>query len=190
MNICATQPFYSGYCEWIRFSLSLFHSLWFFLTPVLSAGFSLEFKSSQIARTLLSILADFKNAFSYSLRDYSKGINNDWLSQSLSRAFSALWQDIGIYLSIYFLLLSLWSAETTKSSDRAWLISENVTHLIFLDRFWFVHILFVSMVKFESLALFPVDHLSHPVMPSLVFLFWQFAKFLHNVINRFIFVTK
>ena len=34
----------------------------------------------------------------------------------------------------------------------------------FLDRFWFVPIQFVSMVKFRSLVPFPVDHLSHPVM--------------------------
>ena len=35
------------------------------------------------------------------------------------------------------------------------------------DRFWFVHIPFSSTVKFESLAQFPVDYFSHPVMPNL-----------------------
>ena len=33
---------------------------------------------------------------------------------------------------------------------------------------WFVHISFVSMVKFESLAPFPKDPLSYPVMPGLI----------------------
>ena len=48
-------------------------------------------------------------------------------------------------------------------------VPENFLSLIFLDRFWFVHTPFVSMVKFELLAQFPVGHLSHPVVPSLVF---------------------
>ena len=43
-------------------------------------------------------------------------------------------------------------------------------HLIFKDKFKFVHITFVSMAKFHSLAQFQVDHLSYPVMLTLVFL--------------------
>ena len=53
----------------------------------------------------------------------------------------------------------------------------------FLDRFLFVHIPFVSMVKFESFAQFPLDHLSHPVIPSLVLC--RFAAFAYYVINCF-----
>ena len=44
-------------------------------------------------------------------------------------------------------------------------------HLILLDGFWFAHILFGDMVKIQFLAQFPVDHLSHPFMPSLVLLY-------------------
>ena len=33
--------------------------------------------------------------------------------------------------------------------------------LILSERFWFVRLPFGSMVKFQSLAQFPVDHLSH-----------------------------
>ena len=42
--------------------------------------------------------------------------------------------------------------------------------VIFLDGGWVVHIPFVRMVKFKFLAHFPVDHLAHPIMSSLIFL--------------------
>ena len=61
--------------------------------------------------------------------------------------------------------------------------------LIFSERFWFVHKPFVSSVKFQFLAQFPVDHLSHPTMPSLVSLLRQFVAFAYYVINCLIFVT-
>ena len=37
------------------------------------------------------------------------------------------------------------------------------------DRFWVLHSPFVHMVKLQLLAQFPVDHLAHPVVPSLIF---------------------
>ena len=40
--------------------------------------------------------------------------------------------------------------------------------LIFLEKFWVVHIPFVRRVKFKLLAYFPVDHLTHQVMSSLI----------------------
>ena len=40
--------------------------------------------------------------------------------------------------------------------------------LILMEGFWIVHIPFGSMVKFLSFAQFPVDHLPHKVMASLV----------------------
>ena len=45
------------------------------------------------------------------------------------------------------------------------------------------------MVKFKLLAYFPVDHLAHPVMSSLVLLLCQFAAFTYYVIDGFISVT-
>ena len=45
------------------------------------------------------------------------------------------------------------------------------------------------MVKFKFLAHFPVDHLAHPVMSSLVLLLCQFAAFAYYVIDGFISVT-
>ena len=60
--------------------------------------------------------------------------------------------------------------------------------IILSGGFCFVHISFGYMVKFESLVQFPVDHLSHPVMPSLVLHLCWFAGFAY-VINRFISVS-
>ena len=50
-------------------------------------------------------------------------------------------------------------------------VPENLIHFIYKDRFWFVHILFVNMVKFQCLTQFHVDPLSHPVLPVLDFFF-------------------
>ena len=97
------------------------------------------------------------------------------------------------YLSLFSHSFSfvLWSAETGKStilqifsffvdyykvwsSDRELVIRlyikvpQEFVHIIFLDRCWVVHIPFVGMVKFKFLAHFPVDHLAHPVVSSLV----------------------
>ena len=47
-------------------------------------------------------------------------------------------------------------------------ITEESVFVILLDRFWVVHIPFVRMVKFKFLAQFPVDHLAHPVVPSII----------------------
>ena len=45
-------------------------------------------------------------------------------------------------------------------------IQENFMHLIFLNGLWFVSKPFACMVKFQFLAQFPVDYLSHPVVFS------------------------
>ena len=43
-----------------------------------------------------------------------------------------------------------------------------------------------NLAKFLSLALFLVDHHSHPVMPRLVLVLWLLEAFAYYVINRFI----
>ena len=59
-------------------------------------------------------------------------------------------------------------------SGRDWVISlhlkipEEVVRLILLDRFLFVHIPFVRMIKLQFLTQFPMDHLAHPVVSSLL----------------------
>ena len=47
---------------------------------------------------------------------------------------------------------------------------ENCIRLTLLDRFWLVHIPFGWMIKFQSLAQFPVDHLSHLILCCLILL--------------------
>ena len=63
------------------------------------------------------------------------------------------------------------------------LISETFTFLcVFISKSqWIlcISLLFVSMVKFQSFALFPVDHLSHPVMSALLYFICQFAAFTY-----------
>ena len=49
--------------------------------------------------------------------------------------------------------------------------------------FWFVHVLFVCVIKFKSLALFLMDHLSHPIMSSFIFFLYNFSAFTNYVIN-------
>ena len=51
------------------------------------------------------------------------------------------------------------------------------------------HIPSVGMVKFKFLAHFPVDHLAHPLVSSLVLLLCQFAASAYYVIDGFISVT-
>ena len=50
--------------------------------------------------------------------------------------------------------------------------------------FWLRHIPFINMVKFLSLAQFPVDQISHPVVPCCVILLCYFNAFAYYVINR------
>ena len=48
-------------------------------------------------------------------------------------------------------------------------IPKELVRLILQDRCWVVHIRLVHMVKFQFLAQFPVNHLAHPVVSSLIF---------------------
>ena len=98
---------------------------------------------------------------------------------------------------LFFLIFILWSARTAKSTIRQVLffifyflliinfdnypqiprpglgdrkIPENFVCPILHDRFCFVHIPLSAMVKLQFLlAQFPINHLSHPVMFSLIF---------------------
>ena len=50
-----------------------------------------------------------------------------------------------------------------------------------------MHIPFVSMVKFQFLEQFPVDHLSHPVVSNLVLFSCYLAAFDCYAIDHFVF---
>ena len=151
-------------------------------------------KSPQIFRTLLSILADLNNAIVWSRFvvlftilqvPFSKPLGivpsrpvviGITVTLIFHRLFSPL--EGSKYLFIFSLSLSitLRSAKTAKFTLEKVLSFYNFKHLILQDRFWFVHILFSWMVKFQSLAKFSEDHFAHPVIFlasfSMVFV-WQ-----------------
>ena len=102
--------------------------------------------------------------------------------------FLVLWRDLSICLFLHFLWFSLFGPPRWQSplfgrfsfllnitqfgplTGIRWCvyIFENFMRLILPDGFCVVHIPLIRIVKFHSLAQFPVDHLSHPVVSSLV----------------------
>ena len=62
-------------------------------------------------------------------------------------------------------------------------------HLILSDGFWFEHIPFGSMIKFKSLAQFPVEYLYFPVVPSVILLLYQCAVWAYYMGKCFIFFS-
>ena len=50
-------------------------------------------------------------------------------------------------------------------------ISDNFMNLVLYEWFWVLQISFCGVVKFQSFAQFPVNHLSHPVITSFLLLF-------------------
>ena len=62
----------------------------------------------------------------------------------------------------------VWSSGRNKVICLCFKIPEEFTRLIFQDGFLVVQIPFVTMVKFQLLAPFPVDHLAHLIVYSLI----------------------
>ena len=62
-------------------------------------------------------------------------------------------------------------------------IPEKFVRLILQDEFLVLHVLLVHMDQFIFLAEFPLDHLSHPAVSSLVLVLCLFAVFTLYVIN-------
>ena len=109
--------------------------------------------------------------------------------------FSVLLRGLGTYPSFRFLSILLRSGWTAKSTiqqvfslspffllnitNSGWSSGRNLViclylkipakfvRLIFQDEFWVMRIPFCSMVRFQFLAQFPVDHLPHPVKSGL-----------------------
>ena len=65
---------------------------------------------------------------------------------------------------------------------------QEFVRVIFLNKCWVMDIPFVGMVKFKFLAHFPVYHLAHPVVSSLVLLLRQFAAFAYHMIDGIIII--
>ena len=80
----------------------------------------------------------------------------------------------------FFCWISLGLVVLAWLGDQFYLkILENFISLILQDGFRFVPVLFVCMVEFKLLALFPNNHLSHPVVSSLIHFY---ANLLHSLI--------
>ena len=115
------------------------------------------------------------------------------------------------YLSFFSHSFSfiLWSAGTAKSTNSLFLLIVIRSGLLAGIRWsvcllkshrslcvsfsrtgaWFVHMPFVTKVKFKFLAHFPVDHLADPVVSRLILLLCLFAAFPYYVIDCFVSVT-
>ena len=85
----------------------------------------------------------------------------DWNSKIHKLTNSSLFGNILVIVGLEF--LPGWNHPFVSQSSREYLIK-------------FVRIWFVSRVKFESLAQFPVDHLSHPLMSRHSFLSCQLSE--------------
>ena len=93
---------------------------------------------------------------------------------------------LSLFLSFNFTLPSVVTAKSTFSLffvdyDKVWSSGgdsvirlylktpEKFVSFILQERVWVMHKPFVSMVKFQFLGQFFVDHVAHPVVPSLIF---------------------
>ena len=92
-----------------------------------------------------------------------------------------------LFTPVHFFFWQLGRGQYATLGDRLYLkISENLMHFILQEGFWFVHIPFYSMIKFQFLIQFPVDHLPCPFVSSLILSLHEFATFAYYVINRFL----
>ena len=93
------------------------------------------------------------------------------------------------FFFFFFLLIITWSGLLTEIRLSI-CVPENLMHLILKERFWFVHIPFRRIVKFQIFPQFPADHIFYPVASSLLLLLRWCDSFAYNVIYRFVFVSK
>ena len=111
-----------------------------------------------------------------------------WSSINLSFRFLWLWSPGTPKLTILQVLLFFsgllvkirWSVS----------ISENLMHFIFEGGFWFAHILFGTVVKFQFLVPFSVDPLPCLILYCIIIFLRSFATFAYDVINCFVSIIK
>ena len=113
---------------------------------------------------------------------------SDTNSPLVSRTLLSIWADLNRDV---VWMVSIPRAPTTISTTLTFMLhhlKKNLFGNMLVVILCFVHIPFVNMARFLSLAQFPMDHLSHPVMSTFVFFLCQFAVSAH-VINCIISVT-
>ena len=94
---------------------------------------------------------------------------------SVTRMFQSFFNSLATSKNLFVfslsLIFTLWSAGTENSTRwHFFLISPRSVLLTKIRWFWFMHVPFGSIVKSWFLTQFPVNHLSYPVVLSLVFL--------------------
>ena len=86
---------------------------------------------------------------------------------------SFVWASIYLFISFYwFIIIIIITIRISKS--------QRILCLILQNGFWFVHISFRGVLKFQFLARLPVDQLLHPVIS---FTHWEF--FISVLTNGF-----
>ena len=87
------------------------------------------------------------------------------------RQLSSLFCKFSFLFSFFFFVdyYKIWSSGRDSVIRLYLKIPEEFGRLIFQDRCWFLHIPLVLTVKFQFFAQFPVDHLAHPVVSSLIY---------------------
>ena len=76
-----------------------------------------------------------------------------------------------------FYVHMLWTSHVYFTYSCIWL-----WYIILPDRFWFVHVPFGSKATLQFLAKFPVDHLPHSVLWSLILYVYKFGAFAFYMI--------
>ena len=120
--------------------------------------------------------------------------------------FSSPANSLYLFIVSLYLIITLWSTGRAKSTIWQVLscllintksgLQAGISWSVFISKPWrilcistllngYVLIPFGCMVKFESLAQFPVDYLSYTVVPSLMLLSYQFATNFYYAIIPF-----
>ena len=158
---------------------------WEFFTSALADGFSLEFERRHVSSNLL-------DSSQYSGRSqqcccleslhpsrYFHVLQSQFQSfGDCTKSTNYIWYNCHIHVPIAgtskSTILQVFSFLLMWSSGWDWVIRlylkmpEEILCLILQDRFCVVHIPSFIMVKLQYLAQFPVDHLSHPVVPCII----------------------
>ena len=135
-------------------------------------------KSSRFSKTFLSILADLSNVVFW-LVSILPLISYPLVFQRLLQSYRLQMESTSFPCSTV-----LFSSLAKYKYPRNFFASHSL-----YDRFYFVHITFNKNGQNSISCTIPSDHLSYPVIYTLVF--WvHFATFSYNVVNRFITVTK
>ena len=132
--------------------------------------------------SILLLIQNTSSLFFQDLEDRSKYTNYNWYYRH--RHLPQLFQLLGkvqvlVHLFASFHFLVHWNCKIQQIViflliNTTYDLRDSVIHLdfkvtmdftglLFKERFWFVHILFVSMFEFQSLAQLPVDQLSRPI---------------------------